>query len=116
MATNLKPLAVALGLLAAGGVATAAQAETKVGRIVVGQAQQAQPWYAVAQSGSSPAKPATISLADLERVAQNQGIQVKEMKVRDLLLKVEGYDAQGRKVELYLDRRNGEVLSRQFDD
>lgn len=114
MATTPKPLAAALALFVASGAASAAQAQSKAGE--AGAGQQRQPWYMVSQVGTSPAKPATISLADLERVVQNQGIQVKEMKVRDLLLKVEGYDAQGRKVELMLDRRNGEVLSRQFDD
>lgn len=72
---------------------------------------QAQPL-----DGNAAAKPGTIGIENLEEIAQQQGIRVREMKVRDLLLKVEGVDAQGRKVELILDRRTGEVMSRRLDD
>lgn len=58
----------------------------------------------------------TLSLTELEQRVSAEGIQIKEMKVRDLVLKVEGYDAQKREVEMLLDRRTGEVLSRRFDN
>lgn len=60
--------------------------------------------------------PKTLSLDALEQRVTAQGIRVKEMKVRGLLLKVEGRDQQHRKVKLVLDRRTGEVLYRGFDD
>jgi len=78
-------------------------------------AQVAQP--AQTTSPASPASPpATLTLDALEQRVTAQGIRVKEMKVRGLLLKVEGRDAQHRKVKLTLDRRTGEVLYRGFDD
>lgn len=71
---------------------------------------------AQAQANSPLVRTATISVADLERVVENQGVHVKSAKVRDLLLRVEGVDAQGRKVELMVDRRTGEILSRQLQE
>jgi hypothetical protein len=41
---------------------------------------------------------------------------VKEIEVRDLLAEVDGFDAQGREVELVIDRRSGELLSHKYDD
>jgi hypothetical protein len=40
---------------------------------------------------------------------------VKEMEVHDKVLEVEGYDAQGREIDLIVDRRSGEILSRKLD-
>jgi len=57
-----------------------------------------------------------LSVGDIESRLTTQGIKVKEIEVRDLLAEVEGYDAQGREVELVLDRRSGEVLSHKYDD
>lgn len=74
--------------------------------------QAAQP----AQTTPSTSSAKTLSLDTLEQRVTALGIRVKEMKVRGLLLKVEGRDAQHRKVELTLDRRTGEVLYRGFDD
>ena len=45
-----------------------------------------------------------------------QGIRVTELEVRDRLVEVEGRDASNREVELVVDRRTGEILSRRFDD
>lgn len=55
---------------------------------------------------------AVLSFEQLERIAAREMAQVTELEVRDLLLKAKGYDAQGMKVELLLDRRDGYVLSR----
>jgi len=57
-----------------------------------------------------------LSVGDIESRLTAQGIKVKEIEVRDLLAEVEGYDAQGREVELVLDRRSGELLSHKYDD
>ncbi|HWK50375.1 MAG TPA: PepSY domain-containing protein [Steroidobacter sp.] len=57
-----------------------------------------------------------LSVSQIESRLTAQGIKVKEIKVRDLLAEVEGYDAQGREIELMIDRRNGETLSHEYDD
>lgn len=53
-----------------------------------------------------------LSLADIESRMLAQGITIKEVEIHDNAVEVEGYDASGNKVELLLDRRSGEVLSR----
>ncbi len=50
---------------------------------------------------------------ELERLALVEVPYIKKMEIRDALLKVDGYDAQGLKVKVYMDRRNGNVLSRE---
>lgn len=50
---------------------------------------------------------------ELERMAMAEVPYIKKMEVRDMLLKVDGFDAQGMKVKLYMDRRTGNVLSRE---
>lgn len=68
-----------------------------------------------------PAKPAAatpanlLSLGEIESRLAAEGIKIKEIEVRDLLLEIEGYDAQGRRIELVVDRRTGETLSHKFD-
>lgn len=56
-----------------------------------------------------------LSVSDIEARLTSQGIKVKEIEVRDLLAEVEGYDAQGREIEIVVDRRNGEILAHKFD-
>lgn len=56
-----------------------------------------------------------LSVSEIESRLAAQGIKVKEIKVRDLLAEVEGYDAQGREIEVVLDRRTGEMLSHEYD-
>lgn len=74
---------------------------------------------AIVSAQTAPASPSTaqaaattLSLGDIESKMNAQGITIKEIEVEGLLAEVEGHDAQGRKVELTLDRRSGEVLSR----
>lgn len=55
---------------------------------------------------------AVLPFEQLERIAAREMAHVTELEVRDLLLKAKGYDAQGMKVEVLLDRRDGYVLSR----
>lgn len=57
-----------------------------------------------------------LSVGEIESRLTAQGIKVKEIEVHDLLAEVEGYDAQGREVEMVIDRRSGEVLSHKYDD
>jgi hypothetical protein len=57
-----------------------------------------------------------LSVGDIESRLTAQGIKVKEVEIRDLIAEVEGYDPQGREVELVIDRRNGETLAHKFDD
>ena len=59
--------------------------------------------------------PALLGLGDIESRLTAQGIKIKEIEIRDLLLEVEGRDASGRKVELVIDRRTGETLSQKLD-
>lgn len=56
-----------------------------------------------------------LSVGEIESRLGAQGIKVKEIEVRDLLVEVEGYDAQGREVEVVLDRRSGEMLAHEYD-
>lgn len=56
-----------------------------------------------------------LSFSEIESRLSTQGIKIKEVEVRDVLLEVEGYDANGREVELIVDRRNGDILSHLFD-
>jgi hypothetical protein len=56
-----------------------------------------------------------LSLGDIESRLTAQGIKIREIEVRDLVVEVEGRDAQGRKVELLVDRRSGEILSQKPD-
>jgi hypothetical protein len=57
-----------------------------------------------------------LSVGEIESRLTAQGIKVKEIEVRDLLAEVDGFDAQGREVELVIDRRSGELLSHKYDD
>ena len=73
-----------------------------------------------AQQASPPAPAATapagvLSLGDIESRLTAQGIKIRELELRDLVVEVEGRDAQGRKVELLVDRRTGEILSQKLD-
>jgi hypothetical protein len=56
-----------------------------------------------------------LSVGEIESRLSAQGIKVKEIEVRDLLADVEGYDAQGREVEVVIDRRSGEMLSHEYE-
>ena len=73
---------------------------------------------ALAQTPAAPAAPPAnqLTLAEIESRVASEGLTVKEIDVRDRLVEVEAYDANGREVDLVLDRRTGEILSRRFDD
>jgi hypothetical protein len=57
-----------------------------------------------------------LTLTEIESRLAAQGIHVREMEVRDKVLEVEGTSTQEGKVELLIDRRTGEILSRRKDD
>jgi hypothetical protein len=81
----------------------------------------ATPFLSFAQEPAvTPAPAATtpevLSLTEIESRLKAEGIRVKEIEVKDKVLEVEGYTAQGAKVELIVDRRSGEILSRRADD
>jgi hypothetical protein len=59
---------------------------------------------------------ASLTLTEIEQILQREGIRVTELEVKDRVVEAEGYDAQNREVEVLVDRRSGEVLSRKFDD
>ena len=72
---------------------------------------------APAPAAATPtASKGTLGLGQIEALLQRQGIHVKELEVRDNVVEVEGHDATNRKIELTVDRRSGEILSRRFDD
>ena len=59
---------------------------------------------------------AMLGLSEIEALLQSQGIRVHELEVRDSVVEAEGRDSADRKVEVIVDRRSGEILSRRFDD
>jgi multidrug efflux pump subunit AcrA (membrane-fusion protein) len=73
-------------------------------------------WSQTAPEKSPVTVPANaLSVGEIESRLTAQGIKVKEIEVRDLIAEVEGYDAQGREIELVIDRRSGETLAHKFD-
>lgn len=66
-----------------------------------------------AAPASNAAAGTLVSLDEIERRATAEGLQVRDIELRDLLVEVKGRDANGKKVELVIDRRSGEVLSRE---
>ena len=57
-----------------------------------------------------------LTLAELETRLTEQGISIREIELKEAVAEVEGHDTAGRKVELLIDRRSGEILSRKLDD
>jgi hypothetical protein len=68
------------------------------------------------QSAPAAAAKGALGLGEIEALLQKEGIKVHELEVRDSVVEAEGRDANQRKVELIVDRRSGEILSRRFDD
>ncbi|MCP5339638.1 MAG: PepSY domain-containing protein [Sinobacteraceae bacterium] len=64
----------------------------------------------------SPANtpPKFLGLTEIENRIAARRIRIKEIDIRDKALEIEGYDSQNRKLELIVDRRSGEVLSRKL--
>lgn len=70
---------------------------------------------AILGAGFAIAASDVLSLADIETRLTAQGIKIREIEIKDLVVEVEGRDAQDRKVELLVDRRSGEILSQKLD-
>lgn len=69
------------------------------------------------QAYNGPARaPKSMSFAALERRATDMGIQPTELKVKYRVAEIEGWDSQGRKVEVKLDPATGQVFRHGFDD
>jgi hypothetical protein len=99
MTARLKMLVLALALSGVSGLA-----------IHTAVAQAPAP-RAYVDTGPRPTA-AVLPFEQLERLAAREIPHVTELEVRDLILKAKGHDAQGMKVEVLLDRRDGYVLSR----
>jgi hypothetical protein len=86
--------------------------------VIVVAALGASASLVLAQTPAAPAAaPANqLTLAEIESRVASEGLTVKEIDVRDRLVEVEAYDANGREVDLVIDRRTGEIVSRRFDD
>lgn len=76
------------------------------------QVQAQTPAQQAWQSSSGQIK--VLSFEQLERIAAREVAYISEIEVRDLLLKVKGHDAQGMKIELLMDRRDGQVMERKL--
>lgn len=116
MTNRLQKISAALG---ATGIVTAALAAGIFADPV--RAQQPPPAVdspvaAPAAAGAPGAKPAMLSLTEIERRVTDTGVRVTEIEVQDLIVEVEGRDSSQREVELVVDRRSGEILSRKVDD
>ncbi|MBX5461069.1 MAG: PepSY domain-containing protein [Steroidobacteraceae bacterium] len=75
-----------------------------------------QPPAAEQATPTASAAPANlISLDEVESRLRNDGIRVEELKLRGHLVEAEGRDGSNREVEVIVDRRNGEVVSKRFD-
>jgi len=82
--------------------------------LVHAQSQAQTPSQTPSTSATAPGQ--LLSLGEIETRLSSQGIKIKEIEVRDKVLEIEGYDSQGREIELVVDRRTAEILSQRFDD
>lgn len=73
------------------------------------------PAAATADASATKAR-AMLSLTDIEKLVNAQGVRVSEIEVKDNVVEVEGRDTSNREVKLLVDRRSGEILSRKLDD
>ena len=73
---------------------------------------------ALAQQAAQPETSAqpSLSLTEIESRLAAEGLKIEEIELYDRVLEVEALDANGREVDLVIDRRTGETLSRKFDD
>jgi hypothetical protein len=83
----------------------------------IGAQQPATTPPAAATQTSAPAAARTmLSLTEIEKIVNAQGIRVSELEVKDNVVEVEGRDKTDREVELLVDRRSGEILTRKVED
>jgi hypothetical protein len=106
MIQNRTKLAIAgTALLALGAVTTYAQVAPTT------PAPEATTPAVTAPASNEP----MMSLTDIEQLLKGQGLRVTELEVKDRVVEVEAYDSSNREIDLIVDRRTGEILSRQFD-
>jgi hypothetical protein len=67
-------------------------------------------------AANAPAADKYLGLSEIERRVSATGVRVTEIEVKDRIVEVEGRDASNREVELVVDRRSGEILSRKVED
>ena len=93
--------------------------------IAVGVASALGIFAVMANAQQSPATPAAVqqteaagflSLTEISNRVTAEGLKVTELEVHDKIVEVEAVDSSNRELDLVLDRRTGEVLSREFDD
>jgi hypothetical protein len=113
------------GLSARPGIALGAACMMAVGMLsifaepVLAQQQTAAEAPQQAPSDTATRPSATekfLSLSEIEQRVTATGIRVTEIEVKDRIVEVEGRDASNREVDLVVDRRSGEILSRKLDD
>ena len=102
----------ATGIVAAGMLGIFAEPVLAQQQNAAETPQQAPPNRAV----SPPAAEKFLTLAEIEQRVTASGIRVTEIEVKDRFVEVEGRDASNREVDLVVDRRSGEILSRKLDD
>lgn len=83
------------------------------GCLAVAFAAGAQPQAAFHPAYPPVSTAGSMSFEELERHAVQYVPYIKKMEMRDLLMKVDGYDQQGMKVKVHLDRRTGDLLARE---
>ena len=66
-------------------------------------------------TSSTPSPDKFLSLGEIERRVTATGLRITEIEVKDRVVEVEGRDASNREVELLVDRRSGEILSRKLE-
>ncbi|TWT17461.1 hypothetical protein FQY83_16965 [Luteimonas marina] len=100
MNTGFKSLSITAVLVLAGGLGTGPTAAQGLGH------------HPGAATANQFANVRVLSFEQLERIAAREVPHITELEIKDLTLKVKGYDAQGMKLDVLLDRRDGYVLSR----
>mgnify|MGYP001351527728 CR=1 FL=1 len=100
--TRFKHITLALALAAIGGVSIHALAQS--------------PAANTGTAATTAARPANklLTFEQLERIAAREITRITEIEVKDLMFEAEGYNADGWKVEVVLDRRDGSVLSKKM--
>ena len=117
---KMKP---AIGVLTVAGVALALGTFAVPGRAQQPPATPASVEQPVAQASTSGAERASakngasfLSLTEISNRISSEGLKVTELEIHDKVVEVEARDSSNRELDLVVDRRTGEILSREFDD
>ena len=64
-----------------------------------------------------PAAAGPVSIEDVRAMALDKGIvKIEEVELDDGLWEVEGYDANGREIEMKVDAASGNIIKLERDD